>query len=368
MTFSSGILQIRLTAIQANWRYVAGRLSPGAHCAAVVKANAYGVGMAKVAPAVYEAGCRYFFVATLAEAVALRQLLSGAVIYVLGGCKPGSESAFIDHRLIPVIYSYEMLQRWLGFCALMQEAHPCVLKMDTGMTRLGLSKLDMDQLIANLPQLSFFNPVMFMSHLACADEPEHPQNLEQLHCFKDALERVRSHFPQIKASLANSSGSFLGADYHFDMVRIGAALYGINPQPGNQNPLKQVLDLKLPVLQVRTLHESAGVGYGATVELPSGRRLAVVAGGYADGLHRTLGGRPVGDIGGVEVQAIGRMSMDSCIFDVTQVSASSPSYVQVIGGRLTLDYLMSANRSLGYEVLTSLGARFTRVYEELDRG
>jgi len=364
MTFSSGILQIRLTAIQANWRQVAGLLTTGAQCAAVVKANAYGVGMAKVAPAVYKAGCRYFFVATLAEAVALRQLLSEAVIYVLGGCKPGAEPAFVEHRLIPVIYSYEMLQYWVGFCASVQEAHPCVLKMDTGMTRLGLSKIDMDQLIASLPQLPFLNPVMFMSHLACADEPGHPQNFEQLTCFKNTLSEVRRYFPLVKASLANSSGSFLGGDYHFDMVRIGAALYGINPQPGNHNPLQPVLDLKLPVLQVRVLSEPSSIGYGATLELEPGRRLAVVAGGYADGLHRTLGGQPVGDIDGIEVRAVGRMSMDSFIFDVTQASHQELKHIQVIGGRLTLDYLMSANKTLGYEVLTSLGARFNRVYEE----
>lgn len=368
MTFSSGILQIRLTAIRANWHQVAKRLSPGTQCAAVVKANAYGVGMARVAPAVYAAGCRYFFVATLTEAVALRQLLSDAVIYVIGGCKPGSEPAFIDHRLVPVIYSYEMLLGWLGFCSSRQEAYPCVLKMDTGMTRLGLSRADIDRLIANLPRLAFLNPIMFMSHLACADEPEHPQNHAQLHRFKEALARIRQHFPLIKASLANSSGSFLGEDYHFDMVRIGAALYGINPQPGKENPLEPVLNLKLPVLQVRTLIDSAEIGYGATVTLDAGRRLAVVAGGYADGLHRSLGGQPVGEIDGIEVRALGRMSMDSCIFDVTHVPTPQPQYVQVIGGRLTLDHIMSTNKTLGYEVLTSLGSRFTRVYEESDHG
>lgn len=368
MTFPSGILQIRLTAVQANWLYVADQLSSGAECAAVVKANAYGVGMDKVAPAVHEAGCQYFFVATLAEAVALRQLLSDVVIYVLGGCSSESELAFIDYRLIPVIYSCEMLQRWLGFCEKAQQAYPCVLKMDTGMTRLGLSRDEMQQLLLALPQLSLFNPVVFMSHLACADDPEHPQNAKQLREFKGILDNLRQHFPTIKASLANSSGSFLGSDYHFDMVRIGAALYGINPQPAKENPLKPVISLRLPVLQVRTLMEPAGIGYGATVDLEPGRRLAVVAGGYADGLHRTLGAQPVGDIGGLEVRALGRMSMDSCIFDVTHVPTPRPDYIQVVGGRLTLDRIMSANKALGYEVLTSLGSRFTRVYDELDHG
>lgn len=366
MTSSSGILHINLTAVQANWRCVAERLSGGAECAAVVKANAYGLGMVKVAPAVYAAGCRHFFVATLAEAVALRQLLPDAAIYVLGGCKSGSELAFISHQLIPVIYSRAMLQLWLGFCDSQNQPYPCVIKMDTGMTRLGMSQGDMDQLILDLPRLPLFNPVVFMSHLACADEPEHPQNIEQLNRFKMALVKVRQHFPNIKASLANSSGSFLGGDYHFDMVRIGAALYGINPQPGRKNPLNPVLNLKLPVLQTRALLETAGIGYGATVKLDAGRRLAVVAGGYADGLHRTLGAQPVGEIDGVEVRALGRMSMDSCIFDITHITAPQPEYIRVIGGQLTLDKLMQANKTLGYEILTSLGARFSRIYEGVD--
>jgi alanine racemase len=361
---SSGILQIHLPAVQANWRHVANRLSNGAQCAAVVKANAYSVGMAKIAPALYAAGCQHFFVATLTEAVALRHLLPDVTIFVLGGCKPGAEPAFLTHKLVPVIYSLELLQHWLAYCDSTQEAHACVLKMDTGMTRLGLSIAEVDQLLMDAPKLPFLNPILFMSHLACADEPEHPQNELQLNRFKDALGKVRRYFPAIKASFANSSGSFLGDDYHFDMVRIGAALYGINPQPGRKNPLAPVIALKLPILQVRLLNEQASIGYGATMELPPGRRLAVVAGGYADGLHRTLGFQPVGNISGVEVKAIGRMSMDSCIFDVSHIQGPLPQHVQVIGGDLTLDRLMSNNKSLGYEVLTSLGARFVRVYEE----
>jgi alanine racemase len=366
MTSSSGILQIRLAAIQSNWRYVSARLSASAQCAAVVKANAYGIGVSEVAPALYAAGCRHFFVVTLREAMALRGLLPTAAIYVLGGCKLGSEMFFVDQGLVPILYSQEALLRWLRFCDSVQKAHPCVLKMDTGMTRLGLSVEDLDCLVASLRQLRWFDPIMFMSHLACADEPDHPQNDQQLEKFKEALARLRKHFPDIKASLANSSGTFLGSNYHFDMVRIGAALYGINPQPGQTNPLSPVVKLKLPVLQIRQLQTPAAIGYGATVGLEAGRRLAVVSGGYADGLNRSLGGQPIGEVDGQVVRALGRMSMDSCIFDITSIQSEDVTYIEVINDNLTLDKLIAANKSLGYEVLTSLGGRFVRQYEDAD--
>jgi alanine racemase len=150
------------------------------------------------------------------------------------------------------------------------------------------------------------------------------------------------------------------------MVRIGAALYGINPQPGQTNPLSPVVKLKLPVLQIRQLQTPAAIGYGATVGLEAGRRLAVVSGGYADGLNRSLGGQPIGEVDGQVVRALGRMSMDSCIFDITSIQSEDVTYIEVINDNLTLDKLIAANKSLGYEVLTSLGGRFVRQYEDAD--
>ncbi len=212
-----------------------------------------------------------------------------------------------------------------------------------------------------IPQLVFFNPVLFLSHLACADEAGHPLNRDQLDNFRVAAAKIKTFFPTIKTSLANSSGTFLGNQYHFDMVRIGAALYGINPQPAMPNLLKPVIDLKLPVLQIRATEQVVSVGYGATSQVPPATRLAVVAGGYADGIHRSLGLVPKGQVNGVDVHAIGRVSMDSCIFDITHVSGA-PQHIDVINDTMTLDYLMSANKALGYEVLTSLGRRYQRHY------
>lgn len=362
MISSTGILTIDLTAIQSNWLYVSSRLREGAECAAAVKANAYGVGAVEVTKALYAVGCRYFYVVTLHEAVELRNALpSDAVVYVLGGVPDDMDDVFVDFNLIPVLYSRMAVGQWLSFCERRKQVFPCALKLNTGMTRLGLDASELDQLLSTSINIAYLNPVLMMSHLACADEPTHPLNGEQLGRFSSAVTKIKTLFPKIKASLANSSGTFLGDAYHFDMVRIGAALYGINPQAGTPNPLASVIHLKLPVLQIRTTERPESVGYGATASVTSGARLAVVAGGYADGIHRSLGLAPKGQIDGVDLKAVGRVSMDSCVFDITSIEGE-PSYIEVINDRLSLDYLMSINKTLGYEVLTSLGDRYQRRY------
>ncbi len=369
MMSSSGILSINLSAIQFNWLFVTSSLAANAECAAVVKANAYGVGASKVASSLYRCGCRSFFVVTLDEALELRAILpEDAILYVLGGLKEGAESLFVDFKLIPVLYSLRAVSRWLDFCDIQKSALPCALKLDTGMTRLGMSLNDLDNFFQKIVQHPLLNPILFMSHLACADEPNHPLNSIQLTRFRTAASKFKSHFPNIKLSLANSSGVFLGSEYHFDMVRIGAALYGINPQRDQENPLKPTISLKLPVLQVRELAATTSVGYGAVGQAEANARLAVVAGGYADGIHRTLGLNPIGQIEGLEVRAVGRISMDSCVFDISASPDAFPHYIEVINSNLTLDKLSSENKSLGYEVLTSLGQRYTREYLYLDSG
>jgi alanine racemase len=362
MISSTGILTIDLTAIQSNWLYVSARLREGAECAAAVKANAYGVGAVEVTKALYDIGCRYFYVVTLHEAVELRNALPrDAVLYVLGGVPDEMDDVFFDLNLIPVLYSRLAVDQWLYFCALRKQAFPCVLKLNTGMTRLGLDASVLDQLLSAPANIAYLNPVLVMSHLACADEPAHPLNNEQLERFSSAVTKIKTLFPKIKTSLANSAGTFLGDAYHFDMVRIGAALYGINPQMGTPNPLTSVIHLRLPVLQIRTTERAESVGYGAIASVAAGARLAVVAGGYSDGVHRSLGLAPKGQIDGVELNVVGRISMDSCVFDITGIEGE-PSYIDVINNELSLDYLMSANKTLGYEVLTSLGDRYQRRY------
>ena len=362
---SSGCLTIDLAAIQANWHQVAATLKH-ADCAAVVKANAYGVGDCEVAGALYKAGCRAFFLATLEEAAKLRLMLpDDSKLFVLGGARQGAENEFWKSNLIPVLFTLEDIDRWEAFCLSRRELLPCAIKLDTGMSRFGLSGSDINKLIASIPQRAWLNPILLMSHLACADEPHHPLNQRQLERFRVAAASIKMFFPSVKLSLANSSGVFLGDEYHFDMVRVGAALYGINPQPSALNSLRNVLGLKLPVLQIRITEASVRVGYGADGQAEAATRLAVVAGGYADGLHRTLGPRPKGKIEGVTVFVVGRISMDSMVFDISAL-ADNPQYIEVINNELTLDYLMTENRLLGYELLTGLGARFQRQYVGLE--
>jgi len=337
-------------------------LREGAECAAAVKADAYGVGAVEVTNALYSVGCRSFYVVTLHEAAALRTALpKDAILYVLGGVPDGMEAAFVDLSLIPVLYSRLAVDQWLSFCELQDQAFPCALKINTGMTRLGLDDSDLDQILIVAAERPHLNPVVLMSHLACADEPQHPLNSEQLLRFNAAIKKTKALFPEIKTSLANSSGTFLGDAYHFDMVRIGAALYGINPQLAHPNPLRPVISLKLPVLQIRVTEQLESVGYGATASVTNATRLAVVAGGYADGVHRSLGLAPRGQVAGVDLGSVGRVSMDSCVFDITDITGD-PLYIEVINDDLNLDYLMSANKTLGYEVLTSLGHRYQRRY------
>jgi alanine racemase len=361
MNSSAGILTIDLGAIQSNWRYVASRLKH-TECAAVVKANAYGVGDVEVASALYQAGCKSFYLATMEEAAALRLALpKDATLFVLGGVRAGAEPEFLQLNLIPVLFTLNNIYSWLKYCASLQRSLPCVIKLDTGMSRLGLGNAELNEFVASVPSWPWFNPILLMSHLACADEPDHPLNDLQLNEFQAAIKKIKVFFPAIKTSLANSSGTFLGENYHFDMVRIGAALYGINPQPSLPNPLAQVIELKLPVLQIRTAEKPVFVGYSAEGQANAEMRLAVVAGGYADGIHRTLGVRPKGLANGAPVSTIGRISMDSTVFDISAI-ASSPEYIQVINNELRLDVIMKDNKSLGYEVLTSLGRRYLRRY------
>ena len=362
-----GILTIDLASIQRNWRTMRDQLKPGAECGAVIKASAYGLGSERVAPSLYAAGCRSFFVATVDEGMCARACLPrDAVIYVLAGIGPGREGECISHSLVPVLFTEEQLQRWrrVGGSA------PCALKVDTGMTRLGLDLDVFERLCAEQQLLLDCNPVLFMSHLACADEPDHPLNRNQLQQFQVALERVRHLFPNIRLSLANSSAICLGRDWQFDLVRPGAALYGVNPQPGVPSPVAPVVDLRLPIIQVRDVPRAGvSVGYAATYTTAGPARLAVALGGYADGIHRIVGNGGFGLLAGRRVPVVGRISMDSTIFDITavpeaQLPAPGSGYIQVLGPSLDVDEASARVGALGYEILTSLGDRYHRRYIE----
>lgn len=360
---AEAILTIDLDAIAANWRLLSERAAPSARCAAVIKADAYGLGAARVGPALARAGCGRFVVATLDEALSLRRALTSAEILVLSGPLPGAEREFAAAQVVPVLNSPEQVAAWAAMAKRHGKPTAAVLHVDTGMSRLGLSHRQALALAADADTLAAIDLKLVMSHLACADQPEHPMNRSQLLAFTAA----RALFPGVEGSLAASSGIFLGKDWHADWVRPGAALYGIRPFTEGPNPMVDVISLAGRILQVREIEAQASVSYGATYRASERRRLATVAVGYADGWFRTLSNRGWGLLDGRRVPLVGRVTMDLSIFDVTQVregAARAGSFIELIGGGNPLDEVARAAGTIGYEVLTSLGKRFRRRYLE----
>ncbi len=363
-------LTIDLDAIAANYRLLRDRAAP-AECAAVVKANAYGLGADKVAPALAAAGCRTFFVAHVDEGIVVRRALaerdgrvspeSEPAVYVLSGPPRNAETVLAEHRLTPVLNSLADIDAWAAFARRSGIPRAAALHVDTAMSRLGLPPAERAVLSEDTTRLDGVRLTHVMSHLACADEPDHPLNRRQL----DAFGTARGAFPQTPGSLANSSGIFLGPRFHAEMVRPGAALYGVAPVPGEPNPMAQVVRLQGKILQVREIDSPETVGYGAT-HLAGGREtIATVAVGYADGYLRALSNRGSGYIGEIRVPLVGRVSMDLITFDVSAVPESQArpgAMIDVIGPRNPVDQIATEAGTIGYEILTSLGARYHRVY------
>jgi alanine racemase len=364
---AEGILTIDLDALAANYRLLRDRAAP-AECAAAVKANGYGLGADKVVLALVEAGCRTFFVATAQEGVAVRHTLThhfdgvsaDAVIYVLNGPE-GVETVLVEHDLRPVLNSLGNISAWADCARRCNVSLAAALHVDTGMARLGLPGDELDRLVAEPNRLESLRVTCLMSHLACADSPDHPLNRRQLDAFRSARERL----PAGSASLANSSGIFLGSDYHWEMVRPGAALYGVAPSCGQPNPMAQVVRLEARILQVRKIDRGCTVGYGATHCAGRPERIATVAAGYADGYLRSLSNRGSGFIAGHHVPLVGRVSMDLITFDVSDVPEEHVfpgAMIELIGPDYPVDAVAADAGTIGYEILTALGTRYRRVY------
>jgi alanine racemase len=348
---TGGVLEIDLAGIVANWRRLRNMVAP-AESAAVVKADAYGLGAVQVAPALAAAGCRRFFVATLDEGIALRGVVpQGCEIAVLNGPLSGAARDFVAHGLVPVLNEPGQIAAWRGL-------GPAMLQLDTGMARLGLSARE----FAGLGEALRAAPWRaLLSHLACADEPGHALNETQRRRFAAAC----ASLPGVPASLAASSGIFLGPAYHFDLVRPGAALYGVNPQPGGPNPMHQVVRLQGQIVQTREIDRGESVGYGATHVAAAPGRLATVAIGYADGWLRAFSGKGCGRIGGRRVPLVGRVSMDLVVFDATGVDpalARPGGFVELLGAEYGVDQAAADAGTIGYEILVALGRRHHRVY------
>ena len=355
---AGALLTIDLRAVAANYRLLQQRVG-AARCGAVVKADAYGLGAAMVAPALLSAGCRHFFVAHLEEGIALRHALPAhAAIYVMHGVFAGGEAACLAHDLVPVSNSLDQLSRWAAQARQAGRRVQAIIQLDTGMARFGFAAGDLAAIGDDLRALTL---QFTMSHLACADTPDNPANAEQRTRF-DAL---RAELPPAPATLAASSGIFLGPAFHYDLVRPGAALYGVAPVGGAPNPLDAVIRLDAKIVQLRDVPAGTPIGYGHSVRTTAPARLATIAVGYADGYLRSGSNHGAAWFGGTALPIMGRVSMDSIVLDASAVPADAlheGSVVELIGTHRSVDAVAADAGTIGYEVLTSLGRRYHRRY------
>jgi alanine racemase len=362
---ATGVLTVDLDAIVANWRKLE-KMAVPAECAGVIKADAYGCGLAPVARALSGAGCKTFFVATLKEARDARNALPQAAIYVLDGFFQNCGDTYAKINARPVIGDLNELAEWDVFCRRSGWEGGAGIQIDTGMNRLGLTITEAQGIIPRI-NAGDHGISLVMSHLACAETLHHPQNARQLSTFRE----IASLFSGVPASLANSSGVFLGAQFQFDLVRPGAALYGINPTPEADNPMQSVVDLKARIVQIRSIDKGETVGYGGTWTARRPTKLAIVSAGYADGYFRA-GGSNDGTRGAEVIVAgkrcpiAGRVSMDLIAVDITDLeknAARRGHMATLMGEGITVDELAHHFGTIGYEVLTSLGPRYARVYK-----
>ncbi len=361
---AGAVLTIDLAALVGNWLKMKS-LAPAAETGAVVKADAYGLGAARVAPALAEAGCKTFFVAHLDEGIALRGALPQGRIFVLHGPNPGTEADFVGHGLIPVLNAPHQVAGWAAFAKASGKPHPAAVQVDTGMTRLGLNPTQFEALRADADTLKAIAPCLLVSHFACADTPAHPMSRQQIARFAEYAQGL----PGVARSLSASSGILLGLDAQFDLTRPGIALYGGNPTNAAENPMAPVVTLSAKILQIHHAAAPQTVGYGATHALPAPTRVATVSLGYADGLLRGISNpeKPVFGtvLGTYKARMIGRISMDLAAFDIGEVPENliAPGdSIDVIGKYAGIDALTEAAGTISYELLTRLGPRLFRVY------
>lgn len=369
-------LTIDLGALADNWRMMQ-KLSSPARCSAVVKADGYGLGTEAVATTLYHAGCRDFFVATAHEGIEVRRHAPEARIFVMNCILPGIEGLCREADLVPVLASMENVAHWASACAA-NGNHPCALQVDTGMNRLGITVAEAHALSADVTRPAGFSPVLVISHLACADEPDHPHNDRQL----DAFRTVASLFEGVEMSLSNSGGILLGADYKFDLTRPGIAVYGGSVGHHSGRPSKPVVTAEARIITIRRAKAGETVSYGAAVTLERDSRIAVCSIGYADGYLRALSGAGVtlrahdergahGHGHGKNLPILGRVTMDLTAFDITDLpdgALKAGDFIELFGDNVALDDVAHAGGTIGYELLTSLGNRYQRIYKNRPGG
>lgn len=357
---TAGYVEVRLDALARNYARIQ-EAAAEAQVGAVVKADAYGLGAARIASCLQSRGCRNFFVATLEEGIALTHAMSvsehSPAVYVFEGLRPGKERIYKQHALRPVLNTLSQITAW------MEVAAPCAIQVDTGMSRLGVGMDELTALLADKAAVGRLNLRQILTHLSCADDPSSEFNARQLAAFSAVSRKPEN----VQVSIANTAGAFLGPAFRADLVRAGIGLYGGNPFAAAENPMDTVATLFARVLQIRELDHPAWIGYGATAKAAAGSRIATVGVGYADGYPRILGNRAHAAYGEVRLPIIGRVSMDLTCLDITALDADAidvGDYVEMFGANVTVDELASLCETISYEVLTGLNARLPRVYLE----
>lgn len=352
MASDQSYITVSLPALVANWQLLAG-LCPGA-CGATVKANAYGLGVERVAPALAEAGCETFFVATLSEAITLRSILPEKDIFVFSGVRAPDVQTFLSASLTPVLNSAAEVQLWADH----GKGNMSALHIDTGMSRLGCNAQDSQALAGDMALLARAGVRYVMTHLACTDEPGHPTNVAQA----KALKEIKAAFAPLKTSFGNSGGVLNGQEFCGDLARPGIGLYGGNPRPKMTSPLKPVVEWTAPVLQCREIKAGTPVGYGSEFVAERPMTVATIGAGYADGVARISAGQASVFIDNTRCKILGRISMDSCVADVTHLGEVPPATPAQLLGHLPLSDLARWSSTIDYEVLTGISERVERRY------
>lgn len=357
---------IDLKAIAANYHALQALAAP-AKVAGVVKANAYGLGAVEVSTTLYAQGCRRFYVADMVEAMALRPLLpNDAALMVFGGVPQGAENDALRHNITAVINHAGTLEAMQNVARQKNKMIDVVIHIDTGMNRLGFNADEWRKLTEQSGAFDGLNITHVLSHLTSSDEPQDDKNSQQ----RDAFAQLAMIYPRAKKSFANSHGIFLGKDYCFDEVRPGRALSGTSLDPRFKNPLQMALSLYAPILQIRTIEKDGTAGYNTTQRVTKGMRIATIAAGYADGLHRTLSNSDSAQnhyfyIGDHKAPVLGRVSMDLTILDMTHIPediAPIGAQVELVGPHQTIDALATQAGTIGYELMTHIAPRVTRSY------
>jgi alanine racemase len=363
-SFATAVLRVDLAAIEGNWRLLAAR-HPTGPVAAVVKADAYGVGARAVAVRLWAAGCRHFFTAHFDEALALRPLLPGAMLAALNGPPAGSEAEHLARDILPVLGSLAEIDRWAAFARSRDRRLAVLLHIDTGMNRLGLDGAQLAALAAAPERLAPLDLRYLLTHLLAAEEPGNPANAAQLARFAAACALL----PRARRSIANSSALFLGPRFASDLARAGVALYGVNPTPAAANPMALPLRLRARLLAVREIAAGEGVGYNATWRAARPSRIGTLGIGYADGWRRGLSGKALAaapvrpGFDGPPVPLVGRVSMDLTTCDLTDHPwLDAGDWLELMGPRCPPETLAAALESNAYEILTGIGPRVCREY------